>query len=204
MTATGARRCPSGAAAAGICSASARWPSCRSCAAVTSPASIPTGPSSTRWCSPAPPAPRPGSRRRGRHGAPGGAGHRRLVRLRLDAGGAGRLSPHARDPRRPSPSRPTSSPRPSTRRAGGSTRCWPSTRWCSARPPTSTWCAWATSSTPTAAKCPSRWATSSIPGRSSTPGARTRCAGGCSARARRGRRPGPAWRPSTPPCATCC
>jgi isoleucyl-tRNA synthetase len=30
------------------------------------------------------------------------------------------------------------------------------------------------------------------------------CAGGCSARARRGRRRAPAWRPSTPPCATCC
>ena len=35
----------------------------------------------------------------------------------------------------------------------------------------------------------SRWATSSTPGRSSTPAAPTRCGGGCSPRARRGRRP---------------
>ena len=42
---------------------------------------------------------------------------------------------HARVRRRPSPSRPTSSPRPSTRRGAGSTRCWPSTRWCSVRAP---------------------------------------------------------------------
>ena len=45
------------------------------------------------------------------------------------------LSALRRARRRPSPSRPTSSPRPSTRRAAGSTRCWPSTRSCSARAP---------------------------------------------------------------------
>ena len=106
-------------------------------------------------------------------------------------------------PRR-SPSRPTSSPRPSTRPGAGSIRCWRSTRWCSARAPTATSCASATSSTPTGARCPSRSATSSTRGRSSTPEAPTPCAGGCSARARRGRRPGPRWAPSTPPCATCC
>ena len=79
-----------------------------------------------------------------------------------------------------------------------------STRWSSARARTATSCAWATSSTPTAARCPSRSATSSTRGRSSTPGAPTPCAGGCSARARPGRRRGPRWAPSTRPCATCC
>ena len=47
----------------------------------------------------------------------------------------------------------------------------------------------ATSSTPTAARCPSRSATSSTPGRSSTPGAPTPCAGGCS-------RQGSPWTPT--------
>ena len=86
----------------------------------------------------------------------------------------------------------------------GSTRSSPSTRSCSARAPTATSCAWATSSTPTAAKCRSRSATSSTPGRSSTPGAPTPCAGGCS-------RQGSPWTPtratlgrSTRRCGTCC
>ncbi len=121
---------------------------------------------------------------------PGRAGDRRLVRLGLHAGGPGGLPARPRARRRPSPSRPTSSPRPSTRPGAGSTRCWPSTPWSSARAPTATWSAWATSSTPTAARCPSRSATSSTPGRSSTPGAPTPCAGGCSARGRPGRRRG--------------
>ena len=49
-------------------------------------------------------------------------------------------------------SRPTSSARRSTRRAGGSIRCSRSTRSCSARRRTATSCAWRTSSTRTALK----------------------------------------------------
>ena len=44
-------------------------------------------------------------------------------------------TPTRPDRSRPSPSRPTSSPRRSTRPVGGSTRCWPSTRWCSGTAP---------------------------------------------------------------------
>ena len=72
----------------------------------------------------------------------------------------------------------------------GSCCCWPSTPWSGGPRPTGTSCAWATSSMPTAARCPRAWATSSTPGRSSPPGGRTRCGGGCSRRARRGPRPG--------------
>ena len=86
---------------------------------------------------------------------PPGPRHRRLVRLRVDAGGPGRLPACARFRTRPSPSRPTSSPRRSTRREGGSTPCSPSTPWSSAGVPTATWCAWVTSSMPKAARCPS-------------------------------------------------
>ena len=62
----------------------------------------------------------------------------------------------------------------------------------------------ATWSTPTAARCPRASATSSIPGRSSTPGGPIRCGGGCSPRVRRGLRPGSVSTPSTPPCGTPC
>ena len=47
-TATGGRRCPSGAAAAATCAASARWPSSPSCAAATCRRSTPTARPSTR------------------------------------------------------------------------------------------------------------------------------------------------------------
>ena len=63
-------------------------------------------------------------------------------------------------------SRPTSSARPSTRPAAGSTRCWRSTRWCSARRRTATWCASACSSTRTARRCRSPGATWSTRGTS--------------------------------------
>ena len=69
---------------------------------------------------------------------------------------------------------------------------------------TSTSSAWATLSMPTAARCPSRSATSSTPGRCSTPAGPTPCVGGCSVKARRGRPPGPACRPSMSPCARHC
>ena len=65
----------------------------------------------------------------------GGAGDRRLVRLGLHAGGPVGLPPGARARRSRSPSRPTSSARPSTRPGAGSTRCWPSTPWSSASHP---------------------------------------------------------------------
>ena len=150
----------------------------------------------------------PGTRRRRRpdgcRDAPGGAGHRRLVRLGLDALRPSGATRWPRDRPTGSSTRPTSSARPSTRPGAGSTRCWPSTRWCGGRPRTATCCASGTSSTPTAARCPRASATSSTRGRSSTPGAPTRCGGGCSPRARRGRRPGSASRSSTPPCGTPC
>ena len=60
--------------------------------------------------------------------APGGAGHRRLVRLGVDADRPVGLPRCAGLGRVASSSRPTSSARPSTRPAAGSTRCWPSTR----------------------------------------------------------------------------
>ena len=147
---------------------------------------------------------RPRAHLGGPPGPPGRAGDRRLVRLGVDAGGPGRLSPPARLGVRLRASRPTSSPRRSTRRGAGSTRCWRSTPWSSATPPTATSCASATSSTRRAARCPSPSATSSTRGRSSTRAGRTRCAGGCSARGHRGRRPGSASPPSTRRCARCC
>ncbi len=86
-------------------------------------------------------------------------GARRLVRLGLDAVGPGTTSPSSTGrprPRSRTTSRPTSSARPSTRPAAGSTRCWPSTRWCSTPPPTATSCASASSSTVRARRCRSR------------------------------------------------
>ena len=122
----------------------------------------------------------------------------RCRRRRLD-------TPMRPDRSRPSPSRRTSSPRPSTRPGVGSTRCWPSTRWCSGRARTSTWCAWATSSTPTGRKMSKSLGNIIDPWTIlDTRGAPTPSVGGCSARARRGPPPEPAWRPSTRPCATCC
>ena len=59
---------------------------------------------------------------------------------------------------------PTSSARPSTRPAGGSTRCSRSTRSSSTARPTATSCASRTSSTATARRCRSRAATSSTRG----------------------------------------
>ncbi len=47
-TATGARRCPSGAAGAATCAASGRWPSSPTCPGATSPASTRTARRSTR------------------------------------------------------------------------------------------------------------------------------------------------------------
>ncbi len=99
-------------------SASARWPSSASWPGRTSPTSTRTGRTSTTSPSPAP------TLRRRRHDAPGPRGHRRLVRLRLDAvrpvglparrglGGAVRAAPTRR----------SSSARRSTRPAAGSTR----------------------------------------------------------------------------------
>ena len=149
-------------------------------------------PSSPRWPGadvarprPAPPGHRRGgvrrapTARRGRRpsagpaassGPAGRAGHRRVVRLGLDAGRPGRATrtrpvrPEAFDA-----SRPTSSPRRSTRRAG-----WfysllaVNTLVFGATARTATSCASATSSTPTAGRCRSRSATSSTRGRSST------------------------------------
>ena len=139
-TATGARRCRSGAAAGATSAASARWPSCPS------------------W------------RARRHRDRPAPAGHRRgdvrlpdvprrgadddelavarrvepVIDAWFDSGSmpAAQVGyPHAPGRPRPSPSRPTSSPRPSTRPGAGSTRCSPSTRWSSARARTATWCA---------------------------------------------------------------
>ena len=119
----------------------------------------------------------------------GGTGDRCLVRLGLDARRPVGLSAGRGLGRAASSSRPTSSARPSTRPGAGSTRCWPSTRWSGGRPLTAMCSASGTSSTPTAARCPRAWATSSIPGRSSTPGGPIHCAGGCS-------RQGSPWTPT--------
>ncbi len=56
---------------------------------------------------------------------------RLLVRLRRDAGGAVALPVREPGAVRAAPARPTTSPRRSTRRAAGSTRCTPSRRCCS-------------------------------------------------------------------------
>ena len=85
----------------------------------TCPTSTSTGPTSTRSPSPA------RSTSCGANGDAARARPRRLVRLRLDAGGA---VPPSRSPTRPSSSgasRPTSSARRSTRRGAGSTPSWP-------------------------------------------------------------------------------
>ncbi len=132
------------------------------------------------------------------------AGDRRLVRLGLHAGGAGGL------PARAGVGRGVHLPgrlhlrghRPDAGLVLLAARR--QRRSSSARAPTATSSASATSSTPTVARCPSRSATSSTPGRFSTPGARTPCGGGCSARVRPGPRRGPRSAPSTRPCATCC
>ena len=73
-------------------------------------------------------------------GAARPGGHRRLVRLRRDAvrAAAATPTPRARWRRSSTPTRRTSSPRPSTRRAGGSTRCWRSAPWSSTSRPTRT------------------------------------------------------------------
>ena len=115
-----------------------------------------------------------------RRSAPGGRRHRRLVRLRLHAGRSVALSVrepgHVREAlpgrlhlrgHRPDPGlvlQPARHQRPAHRAHLLPQR---------AR-------AWATSSTARAARCPSAWATSSIPGPSSTSKAPTRCAGTCS------------------------
>ncbi len=95
--------------------------------------------------------------RRVRRGdAPGPRGHRRLVRLGLDA-----VCPVPRSPREPGPlptsdSPPTSSARPSIRPAAGSTPCSPSRRSSSTSRRTATSSASASSSTRTGARCRSR------------------------------------------------
>ncbi len=157
---------------------SASWP------AATSPASSSTAPTWTRSPSPArSAAPRP----------PRDLGHRRLVRLRLHARGPVALSVRERGQCSRSASRPTSSAKPSTRPAAGSTACWPSAPCSPGTPATGTCSAWATSSTTRAARCPSGWATWWTPGASWTSKAPTRCAGTCSRSARPGspRRFGP-------------
>ena len=190
-TATGARRCRSGGAVGATCAASGRWPSSRTCAGATSPG-----------IDPAPARHRRGHLRlldlRGARANDDELAVARRVEPVIDAwfdsgsmpaaqvgyphapglGGGlhvpGRL--HLRG-HRPDPRLvllPAGRQHAGLRREPLPPRRLPR----------------ATSSTPTGARCPSRSATSSTPGRSSTPGAPTPCAGGCSARARRGRRPG--------------
>ena len=202
-TVTGGRRCPSGAAAAATCAASVRWPSSPSCAGATSPASTRTARSSTTSPSPARPAATRGWRaRRGR--PPGRAGHRRLVRLGLDAGGPGGLPACARIGRglhlpgrlhfrghRPDPGLvllPAGRQHPGLRPEPLPPRGVPGPHHRRRRP----------QDVQVAGQHHRPL------GHPRHPRAPTPCAGGCSARAHRGRRPGPAWAPSTPPCATCC
>ena len=80
-----------------------------------------------------------------RRDAPRRRGHRRLVRLRLDAVRAVALPVRERRASSASASRPTSSARRSTRRAAGSTACWPSPRSSKTRARTRTSSVWATS-----------------------------------------------------------
>ena len=123
--------------------------------------------------------------------APGRAGDRRLVRLGLHAGRPGRATrtpPGSAEALRLPGRLHLRGHRPDARLvllAAGHQHAR-----LRREPRTATSSAWATSSTPTGARCPSRSATSSTRGRSSTRGAPTPCAGGCSARARRGRRRG--------------
>jgi hypothetical protein len=113
-TATGARRCRSGAASTGTRTASARSPSCEMAAGPV-PDDLElhrpyvddvvlAAPSAAATCA-------------------ASRGHRRLVRLGLDAVRAVALPVRERGDVSPSASPPTSSPRPSTRRAAGSTAC---------------------------------------------------------------------------------
>ena len=134
-TATGARRCPSGAAAT-------RHDTCIGRVAELSRA---------RRARPRRPRPAPPLRRRGhvpvsgrrvrQDGPPAAPGDRHVVRLGLDAVGAAPLPVRGTRAVRRARSRPTSSARRSTRPAAGSTRCSPSTRWCSTRRRSGTSCA---------------------------------------------------------------
>ena len=199
-TGTGARRCRSGAAGPATSPASARWPSSPSSPAATCSGLDPHRPAIDEVTFPCPTAART-ARRRAR-------GVRRVEPV-IDAWFDSGSMPAAQVgyPHVPGSDRGVHLPgrlhlrgdRPDPglvllaagHQHAGLRRS----------PRTATSCASATSSTPRAARCPSRSATSSTPGRSSTRGARTRCAGGCSARARRGPRPGRRWVPSTRRCA---
>ncbi len=127
----------------------------------------------------------PGMRRR-RH--PRHLRHRRLVRFAAPCPSPSGTIRSRTGTCSKSASRPISSAKPSTRPAAGSTACWPSAPCSPGTPATRTCCAWATSSTATAARCPSGWATWWTPGASSTSKAPTPCAGTCSRSARPGSR----------------
>ena len=125
-TATGGPPCRCGGATRATCAASARGPSCPSWRGTDVSDVDPHRPAIDEVVFPCPDC--GGGTRAGAHAA-GGAGHRRLVRLGIDADRPVGVPGHARARPSRSCTRPTSSARPSTRRAAGSTRCWPSTPW---------------------------------------------------------------------------
>ena len=139
-TATGARRCPSGAARRGTRTASARSRSCGRWRPVPFQRIWnSTGPTSTTSSSPAPSA------------AARCAARPEVIDAWFDSGSMPfapvALPVRERRASSRSASRPTSSPRRSTRRAAGSTACSPSPRSSRAAAPTSACSAWGTSST---------------------------------------------------------
>ena len=166
-SATGARRCRSGAARTATSRSSARSPSVEERSGRELPDPHRPYVDEHTW---------PCDRVR-RRDAPRARGDRRLVRLGLDAVRPAPCAVRERGavPRAPSPR--TTSARRSTRRAGGSTRCSRSRRCCSTRRRTARCSSSATSPTRRARRCRSRWATSSCPGTSSISTAPTRSAG---------------------------
>ena len=168
VSATGARPCRCGAAKPAKCCASAQSPNFRPRSRKPTRPVSRTRPAPTtwtctgRWWTPTPSSARPGCRC---SASPSSwtAGLTRAARPLRSGTTPSTVA---------SASRPvslwTTSAKVWIRPAAGSTRCLLCPRPCSIHPPTSAVCRLASSSTPRARRCPSRVATSSTPGTTST------------------------------------